>query len=183
MSVARSYAQALYESISGAGNQVAQVEKDLIALVEMTSAVQDLKWVLEGSVVSADEKNSVLDALQKQGMISADILPFLKLLIRKQRMSELVAIQEQFSAVKLEYEGGVLGEVVSAESLSLEDLQSLEQVFSKKLGKKVIFRSKVDPLLLGGMKVQVNGVTYDGTLKTQLEKVREKCFQSLNSAI
>jgi F0F1-type ATP synthase delta subunit len=42
------------------------------------------------------------------------------------------------------------------------------------LGRKVAFRVSTDPSLLAGVRVTVSGVTYDGTLKAQLEQLKDK---------
>ena len=53
------------------------------------------------------------------------------------------------------------------------DVQGLAQAYEKKLGKRVEFQVSVDPGLLAGLKVTVNGVTYDGTLRSQLDRLKE----------
>jgi F-type H+-transporting ATPase subunit delta len=76
--------------------------------------------------------------------------------------------------VRLASEGGILGQVISAEPMDQKDVESLAQSFSKKLGKRVTFKVSVDAALLAGMKVIVSGVTYDGTLQSQLQKLRDQ---------
>ncbi len=183
MSVAKNYAQALYESVGSAADskgKLDQLEKDLQQLVQAFAVSRDLRLAMEGSVISPQEKTGVFKALQEKNLISAAFQPFLGLLTRKGRLNQLSEIQDQFASIRLEKEGGVLGEVVSAETLSSEDLQGLQKTFSGKLGKQVVFKTQVDPGVLGGIKVLIQGVTYDGTLRTQLDKVRENCFQSIS---
>ena len=55
-----------------------------------------------------------------------------------------------------------------------EDVEALAKAFGKKLNKRVAFHVSTDPSLLAGMKVTVNGVTYDGTLRSQLQKLRDQ---------
>jgi F-type H+-transporting ATPase subunit delta len=86
----------------------------------------------------------------------------------------LPAILESYNSVRLLAEGGVPGRLVAAEPVSDQDVQGLAQAFSKKLGKKVAFQVSTDPSLLAGMKVTVNGVTYDGTLRSQLQRLRDR---------
>jgi F-type H+-transporting ATPase subunit delta len=82
-------------------------------------------------------------------------------------------IRNAYRSVRLEAEGGVSGRLVSADPLSESDIKGLADAFQRKLGKPVAFRVSTDPSLLAGMKVIVNGVTYDGTLKSQLQQLRD----------
>jgi F-type H+-transporting ATPase subunit delta len=86
----------------------------------------------------------------------------------------LPEVRDTFSEVRLNAEGGVTGKLVSAEPMTDADVQSLSAAFTRKLGRKVAFRVSTDPGLLAGVRVTVNGVTYDGTLKAQLEQLRDK---------
>jgi F0F1-type ATP synthase delta subunit len=66
--------------------------------------------------------------------------------------------------------------------LAEADIDTLTKAFSQKLGKKVAFRVAIDPSLLAGMKVTVNGVTYDGTLRSQIHKLRDHLAAGLPRA-
>jgi F-type H+-transporting ATPase subunit delta len=83
-------------------------------------------------------------------------------------------ITHAFNEVRLEAEGGILGRVVSADPMAANDLEDLSKAYSQKLGKRVAFSASVDPNLLAGIKVTVNGVTYDGTLRSQLQRLRDQ---------
>jgi F-type H+-transporting ATPase subunit delta len=180
MSLGKSYARALYEASKGAGN-ADQVEKDMESFVGLLNQSQDLKKTLLGPVVTAKEKSGVLTAIASKAGYSKGFQNFLSLLAAKERLPAIFEIHDAFSGVRLEAEGGVAGRLVSAEPLSDADAQGLAQAFSKKIGKKVEFRVSTDPSLLAGMKVTVNGVTYDGSLKSQLQQLRDKVMSGYSA--
>jgi F0F1-type ATP synthase delta subunit len=62
------------------------------------------------------------------------------------------------------------------------DVKNLAKAFSEKLGKRVAFQSSTEPALLAGLKVTVNGVTYDGTLRSQIQKLRDYFVAGLPGA-
>jgi F-type H+-transporting ATPase subunit delta len=172
MSVANSYAHALYQV---AGNEnVKQIEDQLAALTSALQTSTELRIALYGPVSTMKEKQAIVNELAQLLKCSKLMSQFLSILVRKNRLKALPAIQAAFRAARTAGDGGLLGKLVSADSLNEADLQSLTDAFSKKLGKKVTFDSKTDAALLAGVKVTVSGVTYDGTLRSQLHRLRDR---------
>ena len=177
MSVARAYAKALYETASEAklsADKIGQLETHMDEFVRMIDSSRDAQVVLQGPVASVKEKTSALDEIAKRASFEPLFIQFLHLLARKGRLSLIHEIRDSFSAVRLEAEGGVPGNLVSAEPMNASDIEGLTKAFAKKLGKRVAFRVSTDPTLLAGMKVTVSGVTYDGTLRAQLQRLRDQ---------
>lgn len=177
MSVSRSYAKALLDAAVELGMKPADIDKiesDLTDFVATVGSSRDLEEAITSPVVSSGEKAAVAEAVaQKMG---ADRLTvrFLAMLARKGRGPVVTEIAEAFTTVRLEGEGATLGTVVSADPLKQEDLESLATSFTRKLGKKVVFKASVDANLLAGLKVTVNGTTYDGSLRAQLQTLRDR---------
>lgn len=63
--------------------------------------------------------------------------------------------------------------ITTAIELSAAQLKSFTQDFEKKLG-KVSVEAVVDPTIIGGIKVRVGSKTFDASLKTKLNKVKEQ---------
>lgn len=176
MSVAKSYAKALYEAAQESGSfsegfKQIEAELDLFKSVLFQSA--GIQVALTAPITTVKEKIELIEALSKKLEISDLVTRFLSLLGKKGRLGLFSEIKDSFSSVCLASEGGVAGRLVAAEALSEKEIGILVKVFSQKLGKKVAFQLSTDPSLLAGMKVTVNGVTYDGTLRSQLQKLRD----------
>ncbi len=177
MSVAISYAQALYQvanSEKGAAAALKKIEEQLDSLATAIHASTQLRISLHGPVSTLKEKIAIMNELAKNLGCSPLMVQFLSILIRKNRLKLLPSIVRAFRSARVTGEGGLMGTMISADSLSEADLQSLVDAFSKKLGKKVTFDSKTDAALLAGVKVTVSGVTYDGTLRSQLHRLRDR---------
>jgi F-type H+-transporting ATPase subunit delta len=176
MSLATSYANALYQAAKegdGSAESMDKLEADMKAFAE---ALKDPKIhnAILGPVISAKEKTALIDVVAQKVGFSKTLKNFLSLLAHRRRLSVFLAVQDVFSSVRLAHEGGVEGSLVSAEAVSADDIEGMAKAFGKKLGKKVAFRVSTDPSLLAGMKVTVNGVTYDGSLRSQLAQLRER---------
>ncbi len=181
MSVAKAYAKALYEAARDMGansESLAKTEQELDIIHGAISSSRDVEVVLCGPMTTAKEKLGVLEALAQRAGASKLTSEFLVLLVNKGRLSLLGEIRKAYSHVRLIAEGGVPGAVVSAEPLNPADVESLATAFTKKLGKKVSFSVSTDANLLAGMKVTVNGVTYDGSLRSQLQQLRDRVLSN-----
>ena len=62
--------------------------------------------------------------------------------------------------------------VTSARPLASDSLAKLKASLEKVTGKTIIVDTKVDPALLGGVVAQVGTYVFDGSLKSQLERMR-----------
>jgi F-type H+-transporting ATPase subunit delta len=177
MSVTRSYAKALLDAAVELGmksSDLDQIEGELERFVTAVNGSHDLRESLTSPVVSSSTKGEIAAAVAAKMGFSRLTTRFVMMIGSKGRGSIVEEISDAFSAVRLEAEGATLGTVVSADALQQQDLEELATAFTRKLGKKVVFKAAVDPTLLAGLKVTVNGTTYDGSLRAQLQQLKER---------
>ena len=174
MSVAKSYAKAFFETAEAEGQALEPLEREFAQFVSAIEGTRAARVALYGPVTSAKEKVALVEAIAQKMSLSDLTRRFAALLARKERLSLGPKIADALSEVVLLAEGGVPGWLVSAEPMEKSDIDGLAGAFGKKLGKKVSFRVEIDPNLLAGMKVTVSGVTYDGTLRSQLRRLRDQ---------
>ncbi|MFZ9595016.1 MAG: ATP synthase F1 subunit delta [Bdellovibrionia bacterium] len=181
MSIAHSYAHALYYAFEGTNqlSQIQDVETRLGQLVSVLRSSAEACVALMSPLSTLKEKSEVIDDLAKKLNLSFLETRFFHLLVKKGRLSLLPDMVQAFHAFRLEKEGSISGQLVVAEPISAEEMDSLSSALSKKFGKKVLFQVSLDPSLLAGLKVTVNGVTYDGTLRSQLQKLRDRFVTGL----
>ena len=177
MSVAKSYANALFQAVHEVkelAHDLGQVEDQLDTFLALLDSSAELKVALLSPVTHTQEKVQLVDTFAKRLEFSPLVHQFISLLAKKGRLTLLKKIRDVFDEVRIQEEGGVLGRLVAAEPMEEKDIGILAKAFSQKFGKKVAFRVSTDPSLLAGMRVTVNGVTYDGTLRSQLQKLRDR---------
>lgn len=177
MSVAKSYARALLEAAvaqKASSADLDRIEGQLNEFSQMLRTSKEARVALAGPATSARDKVGLVKEFAKRGGYTLLVGNFLQLMARKERLGIFSAVADAFGAVRLESEGGLQGTLVSADPVSAADVAGLAQSFSQKLGKRVAFKTATDPNLLAGIKVTVNGVTYDGTLRSQLQRLRER---------
>lgn len=174
MSVARSYARALFEVSQTRDTSLDQITAELHLVWGYMNSSKEARVAFLSPAIAAKDKVMAIQEVSRRAGFSPLVAYFLQLLGKKERLSFLPEIQKAFNQVRLEAEGAVEGQLVSADPMEAKDIEDLARAFSKKLGKKVVFRAMIDPTLLAGIKVTVNGVNYDGTLRSQLQRLREK---------
>lgn len=196
MSVAKIYARALYQGVTDkalaqrlstdwgsadTNTAIDQVTQQLTGLASLLHVNEHVRVALCSPTTSSTEKINVLEQLGKSQHWSPGLMRFLGLLAKKGRLVFLKSIVESFEEVRLQSRGGVLGKIETPEHLDKKDLQDLVQFFSQKLKKPVEFRIFENPDLLAGVRVTVEGVTYDGTLRYQLEELRQRFVEGVSA--
>jgi F-type H+-transporting ATPase subunit delta len=186
MSVSRAYAKALYEAALEAKASPAdfdRIEQQLNTVTSLMMQSKDVRVLLTTAALGSKEKVAVVTALSNKLDISGIFSQFLILVARKERLALIPEVAEILPQIRLESKGGTIGQVVSADALDPKDVQDLARSFTQKLGKQVELRPMIDPTLLAGIKVTVNGITYDGTLRSQLQQLRDRLVYGTTSSV
>ena len=177
MSVQSSYATALLEAALETGlkaSDLDRIEQELAAFTGALERSRELSVAMASPIVSSSEKAALALEISRAMGFSELSARFIAIAARKNRVSLFSEIAHAFSEVRLEREGAILGTVVSAGALQKTDLEELSGAFTKRLGRKVVFKSSTDASLLAGLKVTVSGVTYDASLRSQLYQLRDQ---------
>ncbi len=172
-SLARRYARALLD-IGIATGIFEQLGKDLDELAALYSGSRDLTEALTNPVFPMARRQAVLEAVLERAQVSPIGRNFALLLLDRERIPYLPAIARELRAMVDERAGRVRALVTSAAPLSDEHLAGIQAGLEKASGKKVLLEKRQDPELLGGVVAKVGDVVYDGSVRTQLETMRER---------
>jgi F-type H+-transporting ATPase subunit delta len=99
---------------------------------------------------------------------------FLRLLIEHQRTREMPAIREAFNRRADELMGIVHAVFTTAIPLGKDDQQRYWQALEQRLGRKVQLSFATDPALMAGATIRVGDRLIDGTVRMQLERMRQE---------
>jgi F-type H+-transporting ATPase subunit delta len=174
--VARRYAQALFDLARDKG-QIDQVDDELGMVVSIIDANPQLRTVLDDVLIPDEAKRNLVSKLFA-GKVSDLVMNFLLMVIRKRRESQIPAMYRAFLELANEARGIVEVEVRSATPLPDETVRNLEAKLMKRLGKRIKFQTQVAPELLGGLVVRVGDELMDGSVKTRLQRMRERLIHS-----
>ena len=174
--VAKNYAQALVELAS---DDIQLQEKFLSEVTEVANALnnlKDAKKILENPGISKEEKKKFIETLRRS--VSKTIMDFLYLLIDNHRFNLLPEIQNFLNKLVNKKKGIVIAEVSSTKELDLSTINMIVETLWRSVStgdvKEIKIDQRVDPLLVGGIKVKINDLVYDGTIKGRLENLKRR---------
>jgi F-type H+-transporting ATPase subunit delta len=130
--------------------------------------------VLRNPGYSQEHRQAAVSALASAMELSPMVVNFLRLLVDRQRIADLPAIARAYRAMVDLEEKRVRATVTAAEPLSKAELDSLREAIAGMTGRTIILDSKTDPAIIGGVVTQVGATMFDGSLRTQLERMREE---------
>ncbi|HEY7617562.1 MAG TPA: ATP synthase F1 subunit delta [Terriglobales bacterium] len=134
----------------------------------------ELRRVWESPAIPAEQKRALLDAIVKREAISRPVRNFIAVLIDHRRINLLEEIFKDFEQALNERLGFAEAEITSSRDLSDKERRALELQVERLTGKKVRARYSRDASLLGGAVVKLGSTIYDGSVKGQLERIREE---------
>ena len=172
-SVASTYARAFADVVFDEHLDAARATAGLRSITTLFKESVELRRVWENPAVPADQKRKLLDAIVQREGIDRPVRNLVAVLIDHRRLSFLPRIVEQFAKELDARLGFAEAEVSSARELADNERRILEAQIEKTTGKKVRARYALDASLLGGAVVRVGSTIYDGSVKGQLEMIKE----------
>jgi F-type H+-transporting ATPase subunit delta len=171
--IARRYADAVAD-VAIAKNQIEQVESELNAFAQMVKSNRELYEVFASPIIPNEQKKKVLAALVDRAKPSQTIANLLRVMLTNYRLHYIGEVYEQFKRVMNERRGQVSAEVTSAAPLTQTEKDLLSRKLTEVTGKKVELAYKTDPEIIGGIITRIGSVAYDGSIRTQLQTVKQK---------
>ena len=169
LTVDRTYGNALFEAASEL-DRIEEVEEELKALSEIFDENPSMVSLLNDPTFSAAEKKEVVRKIF-EGRIMPEMLNFLYILIDKGRTRHFQRIAREYQKLRNQEEGFVAGTIYSVQPLAAPQLAKLEEDTEKLIGRKVKLENKLDPSLLGGVRILADGRLIDASLKKRLESL------------
>lgn len=165
------YAQALFD-LAMDQNALAAIEADLESLSAALRDSADLRRLIESPAFSADDKGKGLVAVAASAKLSMLTAKFLGLLSANGRARDLPAVIAAFRKLSALHRGVVTAEVVSALPLTAAQSKGIASALRQSLGREPEISARVDPAILGGLKVRVGSRLFDASLKSKLDSLK-----------
>jgi len=172
-SVARRYARALF-SLGLEEGRHEQYGDELESVVQGLSQAREAAWVLTNPGYTQEHRRAAVDALAAALRLSPLVVNFLRLLADRRRIADLPAVARAYRELVDLQVGRVRATVTSAHPLSDGEVGRLREALAAMTGRNIVLDARTDPALIGGVVAQVGTTQFDGSLRTQLEHLREE---------
>jgi F-type H+-transporting ATPase subunit delta len=173
-SVASTYARAFADVVFGAHLDADQSVAELRTIAGLLSESVPLRRVWENPAIPADQKRRVLDIIADRDKISRPVRNLIAVLIDHRRIHFFEAIIDQLEKELDARMGFAEAQITSARKLGETEKRNFETQIQKLTGKKVRARYGEDTSLLGGAVLRIGSTIYDGSVKGQLDRIRQE---------
>ena len=167
--ISKRYGRALYDLAKERGTL--DVCLSQAAIVRETLDAPEYRRILQHPHISKKEKHAFIQSVFSHGL-EEPLQDFLLLLLTRSRAAILSDALAEFIELGMRWRGEAEALVVSAVPLREEQVSALQEVLAKKTGKKIEMTSEVDPALIGGFYIAVEGHCIDRSVKKRLEDMR-----------
>lgn len=172
-SVARRYARALF-SLGLEDGRHEEYGEELDSVLAGLEQSRDAAAFLKNPGYTLAQRQAAVDAIASALKLSPVVVSFLRLLAERQRVDGLGMVARAYRTMVDEKVGRMRATVTSPHPLSDREMKSLRDAIADMTGRTIVLDAKTDPGLIGGVVAQVGPRLFDGSLKTQLERMREQ---------
>ena len=97
----------------------------------------------------------------------------IKVMAENGRLTALPAVLEQFIALRAAYDATAEVEVISASTLSNDQLAKISTAMEKRLSRKVKLNCKIDKSVMAGVIIRAGDMVIDGSVRGRLERLAD----------
>ncbi len=167
---ARRYAQAAFDAAKAA-HAIPSVESDLHAVSTVFDTDPRLRGFILSPDVSREMKHRAFDAAFRDANPLTKQL--LKVMIDKRRESLMGVMAHEFERLRREYETTVRATIATAYPLSDDEKARLLAKIGGGLDRRIEPVYKIEPGLVGGVRVTYEGYVLDGSVRGTFRRLRE----------
>jgi len=166
------YAKALL-AIGKEHGQVEPYADELVAVAGVMERETFLRQLLDSPAFALEKKVAIVADVAEVMKLSDGMKRFLGLLLEKGRFGQIPQISTNYRQFADELAGIIRATLTSAQILDEATGAKIRTGLEKQTGKKIVLNLEVDKKLIGGVKAEMGGKLFDGSVKTQLKQIAD----------
>lgn len=139
----------------------------------LESSNETRRVMLDPAVPRATRRKILADLAQRQNL-PATVGSFLGTLVDNNRLAVLSAVAAVFHEERERRMGVVSAELTTATPLAADVQQRARTAMERLTGSRIRLTFHVEPALIGGAVTRIGSTIYDGSLRTQLERLKRR---------
>jgi F-type H+-transporting ATPase subunit delta len=168
------YAHAFASVAASSHLDTAAAQQQLNDFSGTLAGSRELREVLMDPSIATEQKLKVLDAIAGRIGMFPQVRNFLAVIMGHQRLAELNEVLTEYHAIADEQSNLTEADIISARPLNDQDRAELEAQVAKLAGGRVRATYHQDATLLGGAVVRIGSTVYDGSIRAQLQQLKQK---------
>jgi F-type H+-transporting ATPase subunit delta len=153
------------------------VGQELASVARAMAESAELRRALTSPGIPQQVRINVVTALVSKMEVQPPVAKLMKMLADRGRLDLVPTMSEVYGERLLAHRNIVRATVTSATSLTAEQIAQLEANLSGMTGKQVQVETAVDSSMIGGMVTRIGSTVYDGSVRTQLAKMRQQLVE------
>jgi len=174
------YARALFDVVaSESAAKLDTAQSDLQSFEDLFSKNEALATIARNPAIPVGKKAALARALvDRAGPITPAVGKLVVLLASRDRLMLLPGIASAYRARVMDYQKIIRGDVTTATPLGADKVRALEEGLERATGRTIVLEARVDPSIVGGVVTRLGSTVYDGSVTTQLEKMKQALIES-----
>ena len=167
----KEYAEALFEL--AAGEQVLEETSDgLVTVISALKQTPEYRSLLARAAIGKAERMKALDDAFA-GKVPNVLMGVLRMMISRGHINTVENMAREYEELSRQYRGESVARVLSAVPLKETEAMAIRAELEKRFGRAITVQCEVDPSLIGGVRVEVEGRVIDGSIRNKLEQIKD----------
>ena len=173
--VAMTYGQALFDAAKEL-DKLKVIEEEITQIDQILKGEEQFVSLLQNPAVTMAKKKQMIRNVF-EGKVQQEVLSLLFILVDRGRVSYFHHIVKEYLRLYDAERGDAYGKVYSAVELTSEQMKHIALETGKLLKKKILLKNEIDPSIIGGIKVAVDGKLIDASFSSQLKNLQSRVHQ------
>ncbi len=176
MQTDKEYAEALF-MLASEENQVEDYGEALSVIDKVVEENPEYLEFLGSPAISLEERLAAVD--EAFGTLPEDVVSFVKILCENRHINILPECVKAYYKLKMALSGRAVANIYSSVELSKGQQKNICDKLRKVTGKEIDRVYIIDESLIGGVKIDVEGKTYDGSIKSRLDELKKRLSETI----
>jgi F-type H+-transporting ATPase subunit delta len=168
------YARALFDVALKERVDLDALERELAGVVHLIASNPALERVITHPAIPPSKKRAVIEQLLAISPVTQVLARTLALLADRDRLAILPDLLEGYRNRVMDYQKVVRAELTTAVELPGDRVTALQHSLAAATGRRVHLQTRVDPAIIGGAVTRIGSTVYDGSVTTQLQRLKER---------
>lgn len=171
---AKKVAAILYDT---AGDEAVQVHTSLQHISDLIKKDAQLKSLFQSKRIPNDQKIQIIRTVLSN-FCHVLVVEFLALMVKDRSIHIIRQVIKAYSDLYKEKAGTINVHAHVSQEMEVAYINALQENLKSTINKNVDFKIEVDNDLLGGIKLRIENIFLDASLKSKLNRLQSKLLQS-----